>query len=336
MRKFVERLRTWADENDTVAAELPEWIQLLTGARDAFFLPFDEAAQYPPKSSPPANRAGTKANLLAHFDTSKGAFDWRAVLNDRAFLERPPRRPYFLDEPDENSASKHGDSRRAAAGIFVDDTLSSLGFGRSVCVAPCNDRNRPLGLLGIVDDAHSATTIRTFQRLIPHVRTRLRLEAAFRRADRLEAVSRSLLDLVPREVFLCDGDGHIHDANAAAAARLATDGPSLREIIASCVLLERNTAEWEVRTRRGTPRGFSVVCARTIGPRRDALGAFVDLWDLSDRQRDVLALALDGCTNRVIASSLGISERTVEVHLSSIYERTGVKSRSELVGLVLR
>jgi DNA-binding CsgD family transcriptional regulator len=335
MQKFVDRLRTWADENDTLTAELPGWIQRLTGARDAFFLPFDEAVPSPSKPSTSATRGGPKANVLAPFDTSKGAFDWRPVLDDRAFFERPVRRAYSFEEPDGDSTNKSGETRRFA-GIFIDETLQALGFGRSVCVAPCNERNRALGLLGIVDDAHSATTIRTFQRLIPLVRTRLRLEAAFRRADRLEAVSRSLLDLVPREVFLCDSDGHIHDANASAAARLATEGPSLREIIASCVLLERNTAEWEVRTRRGTPRGFSVVYARTSGPRRDALGAFVELWDLSDRHRDVLALAVDGCTNRVIATSLGISERTVEVHLSSIYERTGVKSRSELVGLVLR
>lgn len=336
MRKFVERLRTWEDENDSIACELPEWIQRLSGARDAFFLPFDEPLLFNPQIT---NHAGTRPQKQAPpvaFDTSRGAFDWRSVLDDRAFFERPSRRPYFFEDTPTEPGSKGADSRRAAAGLFVEPTLVALGFGRAVVVAPCTERNRTLGLIGIVDDVHPPATVRAFQRLIPWIRGRLRLESAFRRADHLEAISRSLLDLVPREVFLCDSQGRIHDANAAAATRLATEGPALREIIASCVLLERNTAEWEVRTRRGINRAFTVVCARTTAPRRDALGSFVELWDLSDRQREVLALALDGCTNRVIASSLGISERTVEVHLSSIYERTGVKSRAELVGLVLR
>lgn len=51
---------------------------------------------------------------------------------------------------------------------------------------------------------------------------------------------------------------------------------------------------------------------------------------LSDRERDVLALALEGHPNKEIARRLGISHRTVEVHRSHILQKTG---ESTLLGL---
>lgn len=55
------------------------------------------------------------------------------------------------------------------------------------------------------------------------------------------------------------------------------------------------------------------------------------LSDLSNRERDVAQLLLEGKSNKLIASSLGISIRTVEFHLRNIYEKFEVSSRVELV-----
>jgi DNA-binding CsgD family transcriptional regulator len=52
---------------------------------------------------------------------------------------------------------------------------------------------------------------------------------------------------------------------------------------------------------------------------------------LSRRERDVVNLLLEGKSNKLIALSLGISERTVEFHLKNIYTRLQVRSRVELV-----
>jgi NarL family two-component system response regulator LiaR len=57
---------------------------------------------------------------------------------------------------------------------------------------------------------------------------------------------------------------------------------------------------------------------------------------LTDREMEVLALAGKGMTNREIAADLTISIRTVQVHLSNVFSKLGVGSRTEAVLYALR
>jgi DNA-binding CsgD family transcriptional regulator len=50
--------------------------------------------------------------------------------------------------------------------------------------------------------------------------------------------------------------------------------------------------------------------------------------DLSDRERDVLALVADGRSNQEIAASLYLSVRTVERHLSNIYAKLRISGKA--------
>ncbi len=52
---------------------------------------------------------------------------------------------------------------------------------------------------------------------------------------------------------------------------------------------------------------------------------------LTERQRQVLAMVLEGRPSKVIATALGISRRTVEAHRAAIMRKTGSKSISALV-----
>ncbi|GHD10815.1 helix-turn-helix transcriptional regulator [Zhihengliuella salsuginis] len=54
----------------------------------------------------------------------------------------------------------------------------------------------------------------------------------------------------------------------------------------------------------------------------------VDEWDLAPREREVLRLVVHGKKNRQIAQELFISENTVKFHLTQIYRKLGVGSRS--------
>ena len=54
---------------------------------------------------------------------------------------------------------------------------------------------------------------------------------------------------------------------------------------------------------------------------------------LSPREREVLALLVEGRMNKIIAAELGISAKTVEDHRASIMRKTQVRSVAELVRL---
>lgn len=60
---------------------------------------------------------------------------------------------------------------------------------------------------------------------------------------------------------------------------------------------------------------------------RDGQTGFVKL---TERERDIVRLVLDGKSNDEIAMQLHTSRKTVEYHLSRLYERFGITTRVEL------
>ncbi len=61
----------------------------------------------------------------------------------------------------------------------------------------------------------------------------------------------------------------------------------------------------------------------------------VRLASLTPQQFRVLALVAEGRLNKQIADALGVQERTVKAHLTSIFERLGVRNRTQ-AGVMLR
>jgi two-component system response regulator DctR len=57
------------------------------------------------------------------------------------------------------------------------------------------------------------------------------------------------------------------------------------------------------------------------------------LGTLTERERQVMDLAVAGLPSKVIAQRLGISHRTVELHRSRVLEKTGVGTMAELIGI---
>jgi DNA-binding CsgD family transcriptional regulator len=58
-------------------------------------------------------------------------------------------------------------------------------------------------------------------------------------------------------------------------------------------------------------------------------------WGLSGRESDVASLVLRGASTREIAAELHLSTYTVKDHIKSIFDKTGVRSRRDLVAHVL-
>jgi NarL family two-component system response regulator LiaR len=58
--------------------------------------------------------------------------------------------------------------------------------------------------------------------------------------------------------------------------------------------------------------------------------------DLTDREREVLKLLVEGRSNPEIAERLSVSRSTVKTHVSHIFEKLGASNRLEAVSLAIR
>jgi DNA-binding CsgD family transcriptional regulator len=100
-----------------------------------------------------------------------------------------------------------------------------------------------------------------------------------------------------------------------------------------------------VRTRSGAWAVLHGVTLVTAGERRVAVivepahpGRIAPLlmaaYGLTEREQEVTRLVLQGDATREIAARLVVSEHTVQQHMKAVFEKTGVRSRRDLVGKV--
>jgi two-component system response regulator DctR len=72
----------------------------------------------------------------------------------------------------------------------------------------------------------------------------------------------------------------------------------------------------------------------TIRQRLERAARAQRLAELTDRERDVMRLVIEGRPNKLIADALDISVRTVEVHRARVFEKMDVKSAVELANML--
>ncbi len=71
-----------------------------------------------------------------------------------------------------------------------------------------------------------------------------------------------------------------------------------------------------------------------VRTRAEAVRVQGRLDELTERERDVMRLVVEGLPNKLIADQLDISVRTVEVHRARVFDKMEVKSAVELANLL--
>jgi DNA-binding NarL/FixJ family response regulator len=118
----------------------------------------------------------------------------------------------------------------------------------------------------------------------------------------------------------------IDDEQMLEAVRLGVAGVVLKEmaprLLVQCIRKVHAGEPWI--ERRAAARAFEMLLRREAGAREISKL-------LTVREIDVLRMTAAGLRNREIAERLNISEGTVKTHMHSIFEKTGVRSRAELI-----
>lgn len=153
------------------------------------------------------------------------------------------------------------------------------------------------------------------QRLVPVMQRRLVFRTRLDEAGLLKAALDVALEALPGPSLILDEKKRVVHRGASAGA-VRPDAPM------ELTPIESN----------GVPRHYLATVKRPARPLD--LRRVKRRHGLTEREAAVLSAVVSGATNRAIAGRLAVSERTVEVHLERLLEKTGTESRASLVARV--
>jgi len=121
-----------------------------------------------------------------------------------------------------------------------------------------------------------------------------------------------------------DLDEYVFEALRAGASGFLLKDAMPEDLIAAVHTIARGDALLDPAVTRAVINRFG----RT--PKPDAADA-TRLSELSQREREVLLLLVEGCANREIAERLFISEATVKTHVMAVLRKLGLRDRIQAV-----
>lgn len=159
-------------------------------------------------------------------------------------------------------------------------------------------------------------------------------------AEALDLVEREAPDVVLMDLSMPEVDGveairrivaSGADARIVALTSFAERDRVLAALDAGALgyLLKDTEPEELRRAIRAADRGESPMSPKAAGALVAARTESSQAPELSDREREVLALVAEGLPNKLIARRLEISEKTVKAHLTRVYSQIGVTDRTQ-------
>lgn len=128
----------------------------------------------------------------------------------------------------------------------------------------------------------------------------------------------------------CDGRNLLIDIRDDGTLGLSADHEDVQPIAQRVAALNGSMT---IDTTEGWGSEMSVVLP--LDPPKAQSDVFAS-WGLAPREIEVLHRIATGMRNRAIAGDLNISENTVKFHVSNIFRKLGVTSRSEAAALIVR
>lgn len=170
------------------------------------------------------------------------------------------------------------------------------------------------------------------QRVAPVLREQLLAEARVGGLALGDAAALEALEHISSAAFFLDDTGRVAHANAIGKARLDEEDGALRNALAEAVRgVSLPNGVLLTRLPGFTPPVY-LACVRAAGDRlRLGQERARARWGLSPRETEILGPIAAGLSNREIAHRLAASERTVELHVSSVLRKACADSRSQLV-----
>ena len=167
-------------------------------------------------------------------------------------------------------------------------------------------------------------------------------------AEALDALSRFAIDVVLLDFDLEDENGTRFISSAKKAGYkgkvlMVTAGMSLldisvaRKLGISGIFLKHNSPATLLHAIRTVAHGGEWMDPKTVPPgTRPAANSDVrGTEQLSPREQQVLRNVFEGLTNKEIAHKIGASQSSVKAALQQLFEKTGVRTRGQLVRIAI-
>lgn len=182
-----------------------------------------------------------------------------------------------------------------------------------------------------------ASQARVLSAVLPAMQRRLRLEQQIADFPRTTAALAAALEAIGGAAFVIGPHGELHEANSAALTLLGQRNRDVRLALRDAAA--KRPAAFAFRLTplagAGEPGGYLAILREPPASIGSNLERAAARWGLTPRQRQTLELVAEGRTNAAIAASLGIAERTVELHVSLLFDKAGVENRASLIGSLL-